>query len=111
MRCSFLLTLKIAQSFRQVKDLYFPHNCDFRGRVYPITPHLNHMGADLSRGLLTFSDAKRIGKEGLWWLKVHLANKWGKDKLPLEERAKFSESMVDVIHRCASDPKNNLEWL
>ena len=42
---------------------------------------------------------------------MHLANKWGKDKLPLEERAKFSESMEDVIHRCADDPNNNLEWL
>ena len=29
--------------------MYFPHNLDFRGRVYPIPPHLNHMGADLSR--------------------------------------------------------------
>jgi len=32
--------------------LYFPHNMDFRGRVYPIPPHLNHMGADINRGLL-----------------------------------------------------------
>jgi DNA-directed RNA polymerase len=27
---------------------------DFRGRVYPISPHFNHIGADLSRGLLKF---------------------------------------------------------
>jgi len=111
LRCSFLLTLKIAQSFRKCAALYFPHNCDFRGRVYPITPHMNHMGADLNRGMLMFSEGKRIGEDGLWWLKVHLANKWGKDKLPLHERAKFSESMVDVIHRVAQDPANNLEWL
>lgn len=69
------------------------------------------MGDDLKRGILSFSDGKRIGKEGLWWLKIHLANKWGKDKLPLDERAKFAESMEDVIHRCAADPRNNLEWL
>jgi DNA-directed RNA polymerase len=69
------------------------------------------MGADISRGMLEFGDSKRIGKEGLWWLKVHLANKWGKDKLPLNDRAKYSEAMEDVIHRCAADPKNNLEWL
>lgn len=58
-----------------------------------------------------FSEAKPIGKEGLWWLKVHLANKWGKDKLPLDERAKYSESMEDVIHKIAEDPKTNMEWL
>jgi DNA-directed RNA polymerase len=28
---------------------YFPHNLDFRGRAYPIPPHLNHMGSDMSR--------------------------------------------------------------
>ena len=84
LRCSFLLALKIAQAFRHCHKLYFPHNCDFRGRVYPICPHLNHMGADLNRGILTFSEGKRLGEDGLWWLKVHFANKWGKDKLPLD---------------------------
>ena len=39
---------------------------DFRGRVYPIPPHLNHMGADLNRGILEFSEAKRLGEKGLW---------------------------------------------
>ena len=111
LRCSFLLTLKIAQSYRQVREMYFPHNCDFRGRVYPITPHLNHMGADLNRGILTFSEGKRIGEDGLYWLKVHLANKWGKDKLPLDDRAAFADDMMDTIHRIAENPKDNLEWL
>lgn len=69
------------------------------------------MGADINRGILQFSEGKRIGKDGLWWMKVHMANKWGKDKLPLDERAKFAESMADVIHRIAADPSNNLEWL
>ena len=111
LRCSFLLTLKIAQSYRSVREMYFPHNCDFRGRVYPITPHLNHMGADLNRGILTFSEGKRIGEDGLYWLKVHLANKWGKDKLPLDDRAAFADDMMDTIHRIAENPKDNLEWL
>ena len=69
------------------------------------------MGADLNRGILLFSEPKRIGEEGLWWLKVHFANKWGKDKLPLHERARFAETMEEVIHKCADDPKTNLDWL
>jgi len=56
---------------------------DFRGRVYPIPPHLNHIGADLSRGLLEFSEGKPLGDTGLRWLKIHLANKMGKDKLSI----------------------------
>lgn len=69
------------------------------------------MGADLNRGMLEFSKAKPLGKKGLWWLKIHLANKIGKDKLPLEERAQYAESIMDTVHKCAEDPKNNLEWL
>ena len=69
------------------------------------------MGPDLNRGLLQFSEGKPLGPEGLWWLKVHLANKIGKDKLPLHERAAFSESIMETVHRCHDDPKSNLEWL
>jgi len=59
---------------------------------------MNHMGADINRGILCFTKKKKLGKEGLWWLKVHLANKWGQDKLPLVDRAKFTEALMDVIH-------------
>jgi len=44
------------------------------------------MGADISRGLLEFSAGKPIGKEGLRWLKIHLANKMGKDKMSMADR-------------------------
>jgi len=37
------------------QDIYFPHNLDFRGRCYPISPQINHMGDDLNRGLLKFA--------------------------------------------------------
>jgi len=111
LRCEFLLRLTMTQSFKNCNKIYFPHNMDFRGRVYPIPPHLNHMGADLNRGILEFSVGKPLGKTGLYWLKVHLANKIGQDKLPLDERAQYSESIIETVHRCAADPKNNLEWL
>ena len=74
-------------------------------------PHLNHMGPDPNRGMLEFTEEKEIGERGLWWIKVHLANKMGKDKLPLQERAEYAESIMDDMHRIADDPKNNLDWL
>jgi DNA-directed RNA polymerase, mitochondrial len=52
LRAEWLLRLNIAQSFKECNSIYFPHNCDFRGRVYPIAPHLNHMGPDINRGIL-----------------------------------------------------------
>jgi len=106
-----LLRLNIAQSFKNVNCLYFPHNLDFRGRAYPIPPHLNHMGADISRGILEFAEGEKLGENGLYWLKVHLANVMGKDKCTFDERIEFVNSMIDVIHRCAEDPRNHLEWI
>ena len=64
---------------RQV--IYFPMNLDFRGRVYPIPPHLNHLGNDLCRGLLAFSRKKPLGERGLFWLKIQVANLYGNDKV------------------------------
>lgn len=63
------------------------------------------MGPDINRGMLEFSEGRRIGEEGLWWLKVHLANKFGKDKLPLKERAEYADSIMETVHRIADDPK------
>ena len=70
LRCDFQLKLQIAKDFKLCESIYFPHNMDYRGRAYPITPHLNHIGNDLCRGLLEYSNAKPLGKNGLKWLKV-----------------------------------------
>jgi len=56
-RCSVNYKIEIARAFLG-DTFYLPHNLDFRGRAYPIPPHLNHIGDDLSRGLLLFSEAK-----------------------------------------------------
>lgn len=83
LRSDFNLKLNIARSFGTLDRFYYPHNLDFRGRVYPVPPHLNHIGNDLSRGLLTFADGRKLGKSGLKWLKIHCANLMGKDKATL----------------------------
>lgn len=43
--------------------LFFPHSMDFRGRVYPITPYLNHMGDDLNRSLLIFAEGMCFSRD------------------------------------------------
>jgi len=35
-------------------------------------PHLNHLGADLSRGLLQFAEGRPLGEHGLFWLYVQV---------------------------------------
>lgn len=71
-RSDFLIKLSIARDFNGINEIYYPHNIDYRGRAYPISPHLNHLGADLSRGLLEYAESKPLGKSGLKWMKVFL---------------------------------------
>lgn len=59
---------------KNTERFYYPYNMDFRGRVYPIPAHLNHIGSDMGRGLLVFADGKPLGARGFYWLQVHLAN-------------------------------------
>ena len=42
----------MAHQLKDETEIYFPMNVDFRGRVYPIPPHINHIGSDVCRGLL-----------------------------------------------------------
>jgi DNA-directed RNA polymerase len=70
LRCDFGIKMKVAKEFKNIAEFYYPHNMDYRGRVYPISPHLNHMGSDVNRGLLEYAEGKPLGKTGLRWLKV-----------------------------------------
>lgn len=81
-----------------------PHNVDFRGRAYPIPPHLNHIGNDLSRGLLKFAESKQLGERGLRWLKIHLANLYGYDKASFDERVQFVHDHLEDIYDSAMKP-------
>ena len=66
-------------------------------------PHLNHLGADLSRGLLQFAEGRPLGEHGMFWLYVQAANLWGQgvDKLPLWGRYKWVEDHLgQVVGEC-----------
>jgi DNA-directed RNA polymerase, mitochondrial len=111
LRGDFNLKLNIARAFSKLDYFYFPHNFDFRGRVYPIPPHFNHIGNDLVRGLLLFGQGKTIGPHGLRWLKIHTANLMGKDKAPIEDKLHFVEESLTKIHQMAEAPLQHREWL
>ena len=83
---------------------YQPHNLDFRGRAYPIPPHLSHIGDDLARGLLMFAEAKPLGERGLRWLKIHLANLYGFDKGSFDERVAFVMDRLEDVYDSAENP-------
>ncbi|XP_063933960.1 uncharacterized protein LOC135145743 [Zophobas morio] len=109
--CDVQYRLLVAYSYRNI-GLYLPHNIDFRGRAYPIPLHLNHMGDDVCRGLLVFYEKKPLGKAGLRWLKIHLANVYGhsKAKFTLVEREKFTEAHLPQILASAENPMGTSWW-
>lgn len=108
-RCDTNYKLEIARAFVGEK-MYFPHNVDFRGRAYPLPPHLNHLGNDLTRSLFLFWEGRELGERGLEWLKIHLANVYGMDKAPLRERAAFVDANLDNIRDSARDPLGGNRW-
>ena len=65
--------MQVAREFAEEEAFYFPHSLDFRGRAYPMHPHLNHLGNDLCRGLLYFAEARPLGRNGLGWLYVQVS--------------------------------------
>lgn len=65
--------VQVANDYVDEEAFYYPHNLDFRGRAYPMHPSLNHLGADMSRGLLQFSEAKPLGAGGLRWLEISVS--------------------------------------
>ncbi|CAE6354241.1 unnamed protein product [Rhizoctonia solani] len=108
-RCNVNYKLEVARAFVN-DEFYMPHNLDFRGRAYPIPPHLNHIGDDLCRGLLLFSERRPLGERGLRWLKIHLANVFGYDKASFEERVLFVEKHLEEIQDSAENPLNGKQW-
>jgi DNA-directed RNA polymerase len=70
-RCDFQWKLGVAQDFKS-QEFFYPCNIDFRGRVYPLPPHLNHIGNDLCRGLMMFGKGEALGDRGLYWLRMQV---------------------------------------
>ncbi|XP_028056084.1 DNA-directed RNA polymerase 3, chloroplastic-like [Camellia sinensis] len=111
-RCDIELKLSVARKMKGEEGFYYPHNLDFRGRAYPMHPHLNHLSSDLCRGVLEFAEGRPLGKSGLRWLKIHLANLYagGVEKLSYDGRLAFVESHLDDVLDSADNPLHGNRW-
>lgn len=105
-RLAFLQTMTVAHEFRD-RTFYFPYNCDFRGRIYPIPQFLQPQGNDVARGLLMFDEAEPLGQRGLWWLRVQYANCHGVDKVSFGERVAWTD---EVLHHVVEQCCTGVDW-
>lgn len=113
LRSKFLrsqMTLSMAERFVEHPAIYFPHNYDFRGRMYPIPTGLSPQSDDLGKALLEFAEPRRLGPAGVAWLAIHGANVWGLDKESFEDRELWAHVNTPWILEVAQNPLKNLKW-
>lgn len=84
---------------------WFPTYVDSRGRVY-YRGVPNPQGSDLSKAVLHFHAKKPLGRDGLHWLKVHIANSSGFDKERMADRARWTEQNWEAIERALDAPED-----
>jgi DNA-directed RNA polymerase len=109
LRAMVALNIQTAEEFADFEEIFIPHHLDSRGRVYPL-PAINPQGADYIKGLLEFAEGKRIGEEGIQWLKIHTANLFGVDKVPFEDRIAWVNANLSELVASADDPFECRFW-
>lgn len=108
-----VLASKIMFMAKHFLDLqfYFPHQIDFRGRLYTVPYFLQPQGPSQARGLLRFAEGRAIETEAqASWLAVHGANCFGVDKVSFMERVAWVEANVEKIKRVHQDPIDFTWW-
>ena len=107
-----------------IKDeeaIYFPYQLDYRGRAYCVPTGVNPQSDDIGRTLLEFSAAHELGRRGLFWLAVNLANSWGRDesdpmgaelgKKAYRERLAWLRRNSNKVIESAQNPCGNTWWM
>ena len=104
-RLSVAQQLWVARKLMDFPAIYYPHELDWRGRVYPVPQAGPHPQAgDAGRALLEFATGKPLGTIGGRWLAIHVANVFGVDKVSFDERVAWVEKNGSAILDSARDP-------
>jgi DNA-directed RNA polymerase len=111
-RLSFTRMLMVARKMSTHDAFYFPHQVDWRGRVYPVSLYLHPQGNDAQRGLLTFANTVPLtDDDGVRWLAIHGAGLWGVDKVDMGERLSWIDQHEEEILAAANDPLSGTFWM
>jgi len=111
-RIVFQLDVNTAELMSFSERFWTPMNLDWRGRVYGV-PSFNFQRDDRVRALFLFADGEPIGEEGLYWLKVHVANCGDFDKIskrPFDERVQWVTNNLETIFSYTELPLKELGW-
>lgn len=104
-RMALMQGLWVARRFADEDRIYFPHELDFRGRVYPIPVFgPSPQGSDWQKALIHFADAKPLGLQGFRWLQIHVANLFGVDKVSFDDRLAWVCGHIDLLIDSGTNP-------
>lgn len=96
----------LLKSARDTATMWFPVFTDKRNRwYYRGTP--NPQGSDIAKAVLHFHTKKQLGKRGLFWLKVHIANSLGYDKKRMRMRADYVDSIWGRLEAALDAPEDH----
>lgn len=105
------MALQAADRFKDYPALYFVHQADFRGRLYAQTVGISPQGSDLQKSLLHFAEGKPLDTpEAIRWFKINGANRFGVDKVSLDDRVKWTEEQDRFILEFADSPTTCTGW-
>ncbi|WWO60249.1 DNA-directed RNA polymerase [Xanthomonas phage SB3] len=97
--------LRIARKYREYSSIYFVYFLDFRGRKYAQTQGVSPQGSDLQKALIEFAEGKPLLTDNAKrWFKITGANRYGVDKVTLDDRVKWVDDNHDQLMRIAADP-------
>ena len=103
-RGRMFVRLKLANDMKKYKFFYQIYTCDFRGRANSACDLLSPQSSDFDRGLIQFSEAVKQTPNGLYWLKVHIANLYDQDKLLFDDRVKWVDDHMWTFKLITEDP-------
>lgn len=115
--CLYNEDMGTADMLAAMPQFHTAMNMDWRGRVYGV-PSFNFQREDRVRSLFLFAAGEPIGAEGLYWLKVHVANCFdykpdantpGISKRPFDERVQWTNNNLDLITDAAHRPIQSVE--
>lgn len=101
--------IRMAQEYAKVDKFWFVWYADFRGRLYSATAGFSPQGPDFAKGLLQFANGKPLGERGWYWLRVHIANRFGYDKVSYDDRVAWVDAQAAKFCAVADDPLSHRE--
>ena len=105
-------TLEEAHDLAQYPTIWFAYYADFRGRKYAVSKGVSPQGNDLEKGLISLKQGKPVKSDSAQrWFRIHGANKWGLDKLTLEDRERWVLDNHIMLRDMGRSPLDHREWM